>query len=136
MDVKAVFGELGTKLRTITGLRVYEYGTAKVDLPAAVIHMADMTINYHANYGTGQATFEDVVVMVLVRDTARRQSFSDIAAYVKPYGSKSIKNALENATYTAMDVVTVNRVEFDSVTWNGADYLAALFHLDIVGTGA
>lgn len=136
MDLYAVTTALGVQLRTITGLRVYEYGTNDVQPPAAIVSLPDLSIDYHQAYGAGMGKLSDVVVIVLVRDNNRRSAFKDLSYYVKPTGTKSVKAALENGTYSAMDVVTVTRVDFDSITWNGADYLAAEFHLDITGTGA
>jgi hypothetical protein len=136
VDIYNVATQLGTALKTITGLRVYEYGTNDVQAPAAILSLPDLSIDYHQGYGTGASKLSDVVVLVLIRDNTRRASFKSLAGYVKATGVGSIKAALEGATYTACDTVTVTRVDFDAVTWNGADYLAAEFHLDIFGTGA
>lgn len=117
-------------------LRVYPYGTPKIEAPAAVFVMPE-SIDYHQAYGTGLSKLEDAAVMVLVRDLARRTAFKSLADYAAPTGPGSVKAALEGyAAGTTWDALTVSRVDFDTISMGTASYLAALFHLTIVGTGA
>lgn len=136
MDLYAIAGQVGTALAIPTpSLRVYPYGTLKIEAPAAVFTLPD-SIDYHQAYGTGAAKLTDAAVLVMIRDNERRNSFKTLANYVKPTGATSVKAALEGYAYTACDTVTVTRVDFDILGMGGADFLTALFHLDIFGTGA
>jgi hypothetical protein len=136
VDLFNVATQVGLALAIPTPtLRVYPYGTVKIEAPAAVFTLPD-SIDYHQAYGTGAARITDAAVLVMIRDSQRRASFKTLADYVKPSGATSVKAALEGYAYTACDVVTVTRVDFDVIGMSGADYLTALFHLDIFGTGA
>jgi hypothetical protein len=54
---------------------------------------------------------------------------------VNPSGASSVKQVLESGTYTAFDELRVTSVEFDVVSIANTDYLAAMFDLDITGSG-
>lgn len=128
-------GQVGSALAVPTpALRVYPYGTLKVEPPAAVFVLPS-SIDFHQSYGTGAEKIMDAGALLMVRDHARRASFKALADYCRPTGAGSVKAALEGYAYTACDVVTVTSVEFDIITMDGAAYLSALFHLDIFGTG-
>jgi hypothetical protein len=136
VDLYSVATQIGAALATVTpALRVYPYGTVKIEAPAAVFALPD-SLDYHQSYGTGAEKISDAAVLVMLRDHTRRTSFKTLSDYVKPTGSTSVKAALETYAYTTCDNVTVTRVDFDIIGMGGADYLSALFHLDIFGTGA
>jgi hypothetical protein len=59
-----------------------------------------------------------------------------VAAYADGSGARSVKAVLESGTYNAFDSIRVTGCEFDVLNVAGADYLAALFDLDIAGQGA
>jgi hypothetical protein len=137
VDLYAIATQLGAALAVPTpALRVYQYGATKVEAPAAVVALPD-GIDYHQAYGTGASKLEDLVVLVLVRDLNRRTSFKTLAGYAAASGAGSVKAALEAFVPAgrAWDTLTVARVDFDVVTMAGADYLTALFHLDLFGPG-
>lgn len=138
MDLYTVATRVGQALAIPTpALRVYPYGTTKVEPPAAVFALPDR-IDYHQAYGTGASIISDAAVLVLVRDHARREAFKTLAAYCKPTGAGSVKAALEGYVPAGQtwDSLTVTTVDFDVIRMDGADFLAALFHLDLFGTGA
>lgn len=136
MDLYQVATKVGTALAGVTPtLRRYPYGATRVEAPAAVFTLPD-SIDFHQAYGVGASKLTDAAVLVLVRDTNRRESFKTLAGYVAATGAGSVKAALEGyAAGATWDALTVTSVDFDVVTMAGADYLAALFHLDIFGTG-
>ncbi|MEU8220910.1 hypothetical protein AB0C47_34780 [Micromonospora taraxaci] len=137
MDVQAVADELGDALKTIDGLTVPEWGVQRVSPPFALIPLPDGDgITYDMTYGRGGDRIGDWPVLVLIDRPARPESRRAIAAYAAGSGSKSVKQAIEDHTYTALDTVRVTSCEFDVVTYAGTDYLAAMFHLDISGKGA
>lgn len=138
MDLFAVATQVALALAIPTPkLRVYPYGTKSVEAPAALFTLPD-SIDYHQAYGTGASKITDAAVLVLVRDHARREAFKTLAAYCKATGVTSVKAALEGyaPAGAAWDALTVTSVDFDVISMAGADYLAALFHLDLFGTGA
>jgi len=127
--------KVGLALATPTPkLRVYPYGTPKIEAPAAVVTLPE-TLNLHETYGQGVTSFRDLAVLVMVRDLVRREAFKTLANYVKPTGATSVKAALESYVPAAQawDSLTVTSVDFDVVTMDGAPFLTALFHLDIIG---
>lgn len=135
MNLEAVAAELATALQTITGLRVPPWGVEKITPPAAIIALPER-IDYDSTYGRGSDHFPDLPVIVLVGKPEQRASRKAIAAYADGAGAKSVKAAVEARTYTSCDSVRVAWAEFDNARYAGTDYLAAIFHLDIVGKGA
>ncbi|MDG4762430.1 hypothetical protein [Micromonospora sp. WMMD710] len=137
MDVQAIADELGDALKTIAGLTVPEWGVQRVSPPFALIPLPDGEgITYDLTYGRGGDRIEDWPVLVLIDRPARPESRRAIAAYAAGSGSKSVKQAIEDHTYTSCDTVRVTSCEFDVVSYHAVDYLAAMFHLDITGKGA
>jgi hypothetical protein len=133
MNISDVMDELGAKLDTITGLRVYPYPANKVTPPAAIV-LADI-YTYDETYARGMDRLALVVDVVLsaVTDRASRDA---IALYASGSGPASVKRALETGPHVAMDTVRVTSVEFGRTTVAAVEYLLAKFHVDITGSGA
>lgn len=134
MNLADVMDQVATQLDTITGLRVYAYPADSVAPPAAIVSYPE-TYTFDAAYGRGsdQLTLPVIVVVGKVSDRATKEN---LGSYVDGSGSQSIKAVVEAGTYTAFDSVRVADVEFDTVTIAGTDYMAGLFTLDIMGSGA
>lgn len=137
MDLYAVMGEVGTALKTITGLRVESWGIKTVHVPAAVITLPEEII-FDQTYGRGSDKISDLLVFVMVGDARRDDSVKQLAAYCAGSGAKSVKAKVEAYAYTpsVCHSVVVTKCLFPDVTYAGAPYLAAEFHLDIIGPGA
>ena len=135
MNLDDVIGELRAALDTIDGLRVAEWGAAKVSAPAAVV-LPPERIEYGTTYGAGCDRYPDVWVMVLVDDPTNWRAFKELAPYCAGSGSSSVRAVVEGYAYTACDpqTVKVTEGEFDVVKYAGIPYLAAIFHIDITGT--
>lgn len=136
MILSDVMDQVATRLGMIQGIRAYEYPPDKVDVPAAVVAYPD-TYTYDATYRRGGDRMALPVVAVVgrVSDRATRDLLS---VYVDGDGPQSFKRVLESKDlprYTAFDSVRVSEAEFDVVTIAGVDYVAALFDLDIIGSG-
>lgn len=132
--------EVDTRLKTITGLRVAEFGFAgKVNPPAAVQYPPER-IGFDSTYGRGVDLYEDHIVAVVVGFGAgRRTALQTLAAYLAGSGTKSIKAKLDMAPaapYTSCSDLMVQWAEVDTPKIGGVDYLAALFHCKIIGPGA
>lgn len=134
MNLDQVAGEIGTALGSIDGLTVPEWGVRRVVPPFALISLPER-IDYDATYGRGSDRIEDWTVLVLLARPEDPGTRTAIAEYADGSGAKSVKAAIEGYAYAACDSVTVTSAEFDVVKYDGVDYLAAMFHLDITGRG-
>ena len=133
MNLADVMDEVATALEAIDNLRVFPYPPDRVEPPAAVVSWPD-TYTYDETYGRGMDRLSLPVVVVVgrVSDRACRE---ELGAYADGSGDRSVKEAVETGTYTACDTVRVESVEFDVVTIAGTDYMAALFTVDVAGSG-
>lgn len=137
MNLDDVMDAVADRLRTIASLageRTFAYPPDKVSPPAAVVSYPD-EIDPHGTYNRGLAKMSLPVVVVVGKATVRTAR-DRLAAYCAASGASSVIAVLESGTYTAFDVVTVTKISFDVVTIAGTDYVAALFDLDIQGSGA
>lgn len=132
MNLHSVMTELGTALTGI-GLRVHVPGQ-NVSVPAAIVALPD-EITYDATYGRGSDRMV-IPVVVLAGLVSDRTAVKALAAYADGSGAKSVKAALDGGTYTACDSVTVAQATFDTYSIAGTEYLAALFDVDITGSGS
>lgn len=135
MDLEAVSEEIRTALGGITGLRVPVWGVGEVQAPAAVVTLPE-SVDFDETYGRGKDRYPDLQVVVLVGSPEERASIKALAKYVAGSGAKSIKAVLEAYTWTTCESVRVTGADFPRATFAGTPYLAAAFHLDIIGKGA
>lgn len=133
MNIATVMDELGTALQTIAGLRVHPYTASKINPPAGIVSWPE-PLNYDATMARG-ADRITLPVWVVVGKVDARTSRDLLAVYLDGSDSKSVKAALEGATYTAFDSARVTQATVESVTIAGIDYLAANFQVDIIGAG-
>lgn len=136
MNVEAVAGELRAALATIPGLKLPAWGVQRISPPAAIVALPTRIEYDYSGYGRGADRYPDAAVIVLVGRPTTPAAQLQIAAYADGSGPQSIKAAIENHTYTQLDAVRVAWAEFDDAKYAGTDYLAAIFHLDIVGSGS
>lgn len=134
MDLGAVMQEIADRLDTIDGLRVHASPPGAISAPAAVVSYPN-NVTFDETYGRGMDRMELPVVLAVGRPTDRGTRDS-LAAYCAGSGSASIKAVLESGTYTEFDVIRVASVDFDVITLAAIDYMAAVFVLDIAGTGS
>lgn len=134
MDLNAVYAEIETKLKTISGLRVVKMGE-KPQVPGAMVLLPD-SIARTTYRGGSKAS--DVVVLVLVARATARQAQADLLAYASSSGARSVSAVLDPAPWVACTDVTITEITVDTATIAGSPdvYLALLFHLDITGPGA
>lgn len=134
MNLIDVMDELGGALSGIAGLRVFPYPPETVTPPAAIVAWPD-SIDYATSYGRGMDQLTIPIVVVVGKVSARASALL-LGEYADGSGARSVKAVVDGGTYTAMDSVTVTAGEFDVVTMAGVDYLAALFEVDVVGSGS
>lgn len=134
MDIAAVMDEIADQLGTIAGLRVHAAPPGSIQPPAAVVSFPER-IDFDATYGRGMDTLKLPVVLAVGRPT-ERSTRDAIAGYCAGSGSASVKAVLEEGVYAEFDTVRVASVDFDVITIGAVDYMAAVFSLEISGTGA
>ena len=136
MDLEAVSLEIQAQLGTITGLRVPPWGAKQPQVPAALVALPTK-VDFDETYGRGKDRYPDLPVVVLVGAAEERASRKKLAEFAAGSGAKSVKAVLEARTWTSCDSVRVTSVDFDdTATYVGEPFLAAIFHLDIIGRGA
>lgn len=140
MNLYDVMTEVDVRLKTITGLRVAEFGVAGSIQPPAAVQYPPERINFDGTYARGSDSYEDHIVVVFVGKANLRAGLKQLAPYLDGSGAKSIKAKLDAsgaAPYTSCSDLTVVWAEIDAgVRIAGGDYLAALFHCNITGIGA
>lgn len=134
MDLADVMEEVAGKLSAINGLRIFAYPPDALAPPAAVVSYPD-SYDYDGTYGRGMDRLKLPVVVVVGKPTDR-STRDRLAKYCDGAGAASVKVAAENGTYVSCDTVRVESVTFDVVSIAGTDYMAALFTLDITGSGS
>lgn len=140
MNLATVMAEIDTRLKTIPGLAVHlGYPGKLVRLPAAVQYPPER-IDFDLTYGRGTDEYPDLLVVVFVRRNTPRQAVADISAYLAGSGAQSIKAKLDTtpaAPYASAFDVQVLWADLDPLaSFGGGEFVAALFHLKITGSGA
>lgn len=136
MDLNAVSDEIRTALGTITGLRTPAWGVMSTSPPAAIVALPERIL-FDETYGRGKDHYPDLSVVVLTGSSDERAALKNMAPFVAGSGVKSIKAVLEAYVWTTLESLTVEWCEFEpSMTFAGTPYLAAIFHLKIIGKGA
>jgi hypothetical protein len=134
MIVKDVMEALAGQASTIAGLRCFAYPPAKVSPPTFLVELPE-TVDFDGAYGRGVDSLT-IPAIVLVGRAEDRASVKNLLPYVDGAGDSSIKQALEQRVYTAMDTVHVSQVELGFYTFAGIEYLGAEFTINITGSGA
>ncbi len=132
MDLEAVMTDLESAVDTISGLRPHVAADG-IRPPTALVALPDQ-IKFD---GTGARGMDEITIpiLVLVARMPRRTATAALQAYASGSGAESVKAAVDTFAATAYDVARVRRAKFEAVTLGGADYLAAVFNVDVFGTG-
>lgn len=136
MDLAAVMDEVAGRLRTIPSLanRTHAHPPDAISPPAAIVSYPD-SLDPHGTYNRGIALIKKLAVVVVVGRVSVRAARDKIAAYCHSSGPESVVAVLESGTYTAFGELTVMNIGFDTITIAATDYIAAIFDLDIAGSG-
>lgn len=136
VNLADVMDEIGDRLATIEGLRVYRYPADTVQPPAAVVMFPD-DYEYDSTYARGMDRIMNLPVAVMVGKASDRASRDQIAKWADGSGVNSIKQVLEaEPTYSAFDTLRVTSVAFDIFLVASVEHLTATFTLDISGGGS
>lgn len=135
MDLGDVMSALAARLKAVPGLdHTYDRPVLQLPaVPAAVVSYPER-LDYEVTYanGTNRMALE---VWVFFTRTSEQAAHDKVTGWADPSGSDSVKAVLESGTYTAFDFVVVQSVEFARTNLGGTEYAAAVFTLDIVGSG-
>lgn len=133
MKIADVMDELGVALSTIPGLRVVPYYADRISPPTAVVGWPDELV-FDGAFGRGMDRVE-LPVFVMVGRVDARNARKALAGYVNGSGPGTVKQAIESGNYMACDSVRVQSATIEAVSVAGVEYLAAVFRVDIAGTG-
>lgn len=135
MNLDTVMTELGAAASTISGLRVLPWAAKTVSPPGLIFGLPD-EITPNETYGRGGMRIKDLPAILLVGNASTRTALKELSAYCAGTGAKSLITAWQNyGAYSQIHAITVARIEPDGVKLAGVDYLAAIFHLDVMGAG-
>jgi hypothetical protein len=126
--LSAVMDELGVRLATISGLRVFDFPPKSAQAPFAFVDFPQR-LDYDATYGRGSDRLT-LDVYVAVANQVSRSTRDAIVAYCGT-AAGSVKNALEGSTTSFTTRVTA--VEFGQISLASGDFFGAVFTLDIAG---
>lgn len=139
-NITAIRDGLKTRLQTISGLRVWEYVTGTVAVPAAVILPGDggrgrRAIDFDMTMGRGSDMFM-FTILVLVSDAVERTSIDALDSYLASSGATSVKAAVEGDG-TLGGIVGWTNVQgvqdYGRIDYGGQTYLGAEFIVEVVG---
>lgn len=134
MIVDDVADEIVAQLDTIAGLRCYKGPPHSVTPPAAILPLPT-TGEFDQTYGRGldMLTFS---LVVLVGKPDDRVIMKNMGQYLDGSGAASIKAVLQAGTYTTLHSLRVASWETDTVNWQGTEYAAAVFEIEVYGQGS
>lgn len=134
MNLANVMDQVAAQLEGVTGLNVFAFPPDSLTPPAAVVSYPE-TYTFDETYGRGSDKL-NLPLVVVVGKVTDRGTRKELAAYCDGSGPKSVKALVESGGYTAFHSIRVTGIDFDAITIGGTDYMAALFTLDITGSGS
>lgn len=133
MILSDVMDEVGDRLDTIDGLRVFRWPTGAVTPPAAVVAYPETyTYDRTMRRGTDQIVLP---IWVTAGSISERSTRDLLGAYLDGSGSKSIKAVLEPGPYESFGSLRLTQVELLTTQLGGVDHIAAKFLIEIAGPG-
>jgi hypothetical protein len=129
-----VMDEMNTALDTIDGLRCFPFPADNIAPPASIVGYPT-EVTYDTTMGRGVDSLV-IPIFVLVARITDRTARDALGAYLDGSGAKSVKAVVQAGTYTQAVQVRVASAEVQVVTVAGVDYLAAVFTVQVYGTGS
>jgi len=130
-DIATIRSGIATNLATISGLRTESYLPDNPNPPVAIVGLD--SIEYNTAMQQGLTTLNFVVTVVVGR-AAEREQQRKLDAYLQPFGSQSVKLAIESnrSLDGAIQDLRVERSGgMGSITINDQTYLAADFTVTV-----
>lgn len=133
MNLSDVMEELASRADHHDGLRAFAFPVKAIN-PPTVIVAYPQNYTFDATYGRGMDKMK-LRLIVAIGNVTERTTRTRLGAYCDGAGTSSLKAHLQSGAYTSFDMVRVASIDFDVITIAGADYMGAIFNLDIVGKG-
>jgi hypothetical protein len=129
-SLESVQAGLADALRTIVGLRVYDFPSDRIEPPAAVLSLPETPYDVTFGGRTDEWTFP---LWVLVAKADDKASYGEMLGYLEAEGSKSIRAAIEadRTLGGACDTCAVTRARPLFATVAGTEFLAVEFTLEV-----
>lgn len=121
---------LADALRTIAGLRVYDFPSDRVEPPAAVLSLPETPYDVTLGGRSDELTFP---LWVLVAKADDKAAYKEMIQYLEPEGTKSIRAVVEadRTLGGACDTVAVVNARPLFATVGGTEFLAVEFTLEV-----
>lgn len=130
--MEAIIAAIATRLRTIQGLRVFDYMSDGIAPPTAIVSLPRQ-IDFDLTYGRGSDTLT-IPVLVLVAKVSDRASTTNLAKYLDLSGPTSIKEVIE-ADSDIGDFYVPRASNVGAYTFGAIDYLGATFDVQVTTQG-
>ncbi len=129
--IEQIIDAIAARLRTITGLRVFDYMPDNIAPPAAIVQLP-RNIDFDLTFGRG-ADLMMIPVLVLVAKVSDRASYNNLARYLALEGATSIKGAIDGNLGGVVNDATVTRASgIGSYPVGGVDFMGATFETQLV----
>jgi hypothetical protein len=129
LDLGAVMDAIGTRLGTITGLRVADYPSDIANPPQAIVSLPE-TVEYDAVMARN-ADRVVIPITVLVGKVSDRAARDALALYVSGSGGSSVKAAVDGDLAGTVHTARVTGATINIVTIQAIDYLGASFSVEV-----
>lgn len=134
MILADVMTQIAARLKLIGGLNTYDWPPDAIAVPAAFLDYPE-TLTYDSTYQRGLDELT-LPVYLAVGKVSDRSARDNLSGYVDGSGPASVKQTLETGQYAAFDTCEVASADFAVVTFEGIDYAAVKFNVNIAGKGA
>lgn len=137
MGLTAVREGVGTRLETISGLRVYDKITGVVAPPAAIVEPGDPVIDFDLAMARGLDGYR-LRVVLLIAFKADTQVTDALDGYLAQSGATSVKSAVEGDRTlggAASDCRVVDATNYGEYTYAGQAYVGVTFNVEAWATG-
>ena len=136
MNLSEIAIEITEKLSPIEGLNAFSFQPGSIIPPAAIVlNPSPGDFVYSRTYRRGMDSCT-LPLIVFVGRADNRQAQADARLYIDGSGPRSIIETLESATYATLHTIKVTTGGIDSVMMGGQEMLAALFDMEITGSGS
>ena len=135
-NLTLIMQAIGTRLATISGLRVTAYVSDQVNPPAAVVGVPPIP-DYHRTFAHGKFML-DIPVTVLVSKVVDRIDQPSMATFADISGTNSIHAAIEadrTLGGTVDDCIVVNFAPLGQDEVGALGYYGGVFTLRVIASG-
>lgn len=131
-SISALRDAIQARLATIPGLRAHDIVPSQVNPPAAVVIPATITYDATMRRGSDDFTF---VIQLVVSKAVDRVGQDRLDAFLSPFGSSSVKAAVDGDLDGAADFAHVASVDsYGAVEWGGIEYFGAELTVNVTAS--